>query len=181
MQPTIRRLAPGRTIDEFLGALSDGRELYALESDEDGNYHLVRAEQWRADRHTLGAYRPVEPLKSVFTQPREFLGETMGSGETPRLPERIVIGVKNCDLSGLAIQDHVFQGLPPADPHYTEAREKTVLVSCDCTDCLDACFCPVVGERPYAEQGYDINISPLTDDYLIESGERKRRVAASTT
>jgi hypothetical protein len=89
------------------------------------------------------------------------------------VPDRIVIGVKNCDLAGLRIQDHVFNDLPPGDPRYVEARERTILVSCDCTDCLDVCFCPVVGEQPYAEEGYDINISPLSDSYLIDAGSER--------
>ena len=95
-----------------------------------------------------------------------------GDANSP-LPERIVVGVKNCDLAGLKIQDHVFFGLTPEDPRYVEAREKTILVTVDCTDCLDACFCPVVGEQPHPKAGFDINISPLSNRYLIESGSER--------
>jgi len=84
--------------------------------------------------------------------------------------ERIVFGVKNCDLSSLGIYDHVFlHGVCP-DPYYAEAREKTILVSTDCSDQLDVCFCPAVGEQPYAEEGFDINIAATPDGYVIEAG-----------
>ena len=63
----------------------------------------------------------------------------------------------------------MFLGLTPSDPRYAEARETTILVTCDCTDCLEACFCPIVGEQPYAEEGYDINLTPLGEQYLIEA------------
>ncbi len=131
-------------------------------------------EAWDPDQHTLGAFRQIEPLKSIFFQPREYFGSTFDHADREPMPERIVIGVKNCDLAGLRIQDYVFggptahgrtesePGLLPGDPHFVEAREQTILVTCDCTDCLDVCFCPVVGEQPYAEKGYDINISPLS-------------------
>ena len=173
MTVTIRRLADGRTIDGFLAALGRGRQMYALQPGEAGQYHLVRADRWNAGTHTMGAFRPIEPLKSIFFQPREFLGPLLENGETAPLQERIVIGVKNCDLAGLHIQDHVFLGLPPGDPRYVEARENTVLVTCDCTDCLDVCFCPVVGQLPYAEDGFDINISPLSEQYLVETGSER--------
>jgi sulfhydrogenase subunit beta (sulfur reductase) len=174
MHPLTRKLAEGRTIDDFLAALSRGRQLYALEVGEGGQYHLVRADSWDSDRHTLGAFRPIEPLKSLLFQPREFVGLTLRNAETAPLPERIVIGVKNCDLAGLKIQDHVFLDLQPGDPRYVEAREKTILVTCDCTGCLDVCFCPVVAEQPYAEEGFDINISPLSQQqYLIDAGSQK--------
>ena len=173
MTKQTRQLADRRPIDEFLAALSRGRELYTLQPGERGQYHLVRADAWDSEKHTLGAFRPIEPLKSLLFQPREFLGSTLQNAETEPIPGRIVIGVKNCDLQGLKIQDHVFRGLPPGDPRYEECREKTILVTCDCTDCLEACFCPVLSVQPYPEEGYDINISPLSGQYLVDAGSEK--------
>ncbi len=173
MKMSTRRIADGTTIDGFLSALARGREVITLEPGENGQYHLVRSEHWESGRHTLGAFRPIEPLKSLLFQPREYFGPPLNGAEPSPLPERIVIGVKNCDLAGLKIQDHVFRGLPPGDPNYIEAREKTILVTCDCTDCLDVCFCPVLGEQPYAEKGYDINISPVAEIYLVDSGSER--------
>jgi hypothetical protein len=173
MTTAARKLAEGRSIDAFLSALSRGRDLYSLEGDEAAQYHLVRADGWHAGTHTLGSFRAIEPLKSLLFQPREFFGPVLQDAAAPPMRERLVIGVKNCDLAGLKIQDHVFLGMSPGDPRYAEAREKTILVTCDCTDCLDVCFCPVVGEQPYAEAGYDINISPLSRDYLIDAGSEK--------
>ncbi len=184
MSGTMYTIAEGRTIDEFLAALCEEREVFALQDGDDGQYHLVRDVAWDSERMTLGAYRQIEPLKSIFFPPREFFGATFGDSrpdplperpdplpERPDpLPERIVIGVKNCDLAGLGIQDHIFGNLPPGDPNFIEAREKTFVVTCDCTDCLEVCFCPIVGQKPYAESGYDINISPVSDAYLMEAG-----------
>ena len=173
MKTPPRTIAEGRTIDEFLAALSVGRELFGLQAGEGGQYHLVRAEGWDGKKLTLGGYRQIEPLKSIFFPPREFLGTAFGGKQRAPLPERIVIGVKNCDLAGLRIQDHMFRELPPGDPQYVETREKTIVVTCDCTDCLDVCFCPVVGEKPYPEKGYDINISPLSENFLIAAGSQR--------
>ena len=127
MNTAPRKIAEGHTIDGFLAAMSQGRQVFTLQAGEAGQYHLVLADTWEAERHTLGAFRPIEPLKSLLSQPREYFGPTMENAETPPIRERIVIGVKNCDLAGLKIQDHVFLGLAPGDPRYIEAREKTIL------------------------------------------------------
>jgi len=168
--------------NEFLALLCRGREVFALEkvspppgaAQERTDYRLVRAETWEPDKHTLGTYRPVEPLKGLVFRPREYLGALAAASGPPPMKERIVIGVKNCDLSALQVHDHVFLGDDPvADPFYEEAREKTILVSCDCTDALDVCFCPIVNEQPYAKKGFDINISPTPTGYLVEAGSER--------
>ena len=160
------------SLDEFLKAVCQDRILFALEKADD-EIHLVRAGAWAPDKHTIGAFRPVEPLKSLVFRPREFLGEFGKVSEIPPMRKRIAIGVKNCDLSALKIYDYVFSESEPIDPYYAQARENTLLVSCDCTDAREVCFCPVVGEQPYAKEGFDINISPTSEGYVIETGSER--------
>lgn len=162
-------IANGFKLDDVLATVSESRVVYAL-TEEDGKYRLVRAASWDPNRHTLGAYRQIEPLKSLLFRPRESLGTWQDSSTGKPLRERIVIGVKNCDLSGLAIHDHVFLNGDVADPLYADAREKTILVTADCTECLNVCFCPVVGERPYPTESFDINISPTPKGHVLETG-----------
>lgn len=166
MQWTI---ADGCSLDDVLAVVAENRVVYAL-VEADGGYRLERADRWIPKRHTLGAFRPTEPLKSLLFRPREFLGAWKDSSKRQPLPERVVFGVKNCDLSALAIHDDVFLSPDLQDPSYAEAREKTIVVSCDCTGCLDVCFCTVLGEQPYPLRGYDINISPTPQGYVLESG-----------
>ena len=115
------------SLDDVLEAIAADREVYALEGPENGQYRLVRAGAWNRDRHTLGAYRPVEPLKSLFFRPREHLGAWSDPANASPLAERIVFGVKNCDLSALEIHDHVFLNTGYTDPLYAEARELSLI------------------------------------------------------
>jgi len=153
----------------FLGTLTKGRDVFALEK-EGLRHHLVLSDRWDPARHSLAPYRPVEPLKALVFPPREFVGNIGGEAPESGSRERVVIGVKNCDLSALRIHDHVFLKTEPVDPFYARAREKTIVVSCDCTDALDVCFCPVVDEQPYAKAGYDINLAPTSRGIVVESG-----------
>ncbi len=167
----MARFLQSEKLDDFLRAVIGKREVFAHD-EEDGQYHLACSEEWDPERHVLGDYRPVEPLKALVFRPREYMGR-LAKAAAADLPERVVIGVKNCDLSSLKIHDWVFLKNSPADPFYKEAREKTLIVSCDCADCLDVCFCPAVNEQPYAKEGYDINLSPVESGYVVETGSEK--------
>ncbi|MCX6992298.1 MAG: 4Fe-4S dicluster domain-containing protein [Kiritimatiellaeota bacterium] len=159
-------------LDNFLGIIAEGRELYALERAE-SQYHLVRSDAWQAGKHTLGAFRQVEPLKALVFRPRELLGSLGGAAPDEHIPERIVIGAKNCDVAALKIHDYVFLNTAPVDPVYKEAREKTIIVSCDCTDACEVCFCPAVKEQPYPKAGFDVNLSPTDLGYVVEAGSER--------
>ena len=162
-------------LDEFLRLVCGDQPVIALEQDGD-QLHLVRSPEWDPERHVLGGYRSVEPLKSLVFRPRESLGPPAADAVSPQ----VVVGIKNCDLSALRIHDHVFRDTEPADPFYVAAREKTMLVACDCTDCREACFCTAVAEQPYPREGFDINISPMETGYLIETGSERGEALAST-
>jgi len=170
-------LLDARGLNDVLLALSEGREVYAQEGHENGSFRLSKAEKWQTGFHTLGAYRPIEPLKSLFFPAREFIGRWNSDAAPERAPhlprERIVFGVKNCDLSSLAVFDFVFLQGVAKDPYYAEAREKTILVSADCSDQADVCFCPAVGEQPWAKVGFDINIASTVGCYVLEDGSAR--------
>ena len=162
-----------RGLDDVLIALSKGREVYAPVKGENGNFRLSKSDGWRTGFHTLGEYRQTEPLKALFFPAREFVGRWKSDLLKPPMPERIVFGVKNCDLSALRVFDHVFLHGVAEDTYYAEARRKTILVSNDCTAHREVCFCPAVGEQPWAEQDFDINISETTDGAVIEAGSER--------
>ncbi len=161
-------------LESFLGAIAQGREIYALQRAA-SQYHLVRTDAWQADKHTLGAFRQVEALKALVFRPREALGSLVGATPDTSIPERIVIGVKNCDVAALKIHDYVFLNTEPVDPVYREARAKTIIVSCDCTDARDVCFCPAVREQPYPKSGFDINLAATDLGYVVETGSERGR------
>ena len=162
-----------RGLDDVLIALSEGREVYAPVKGANGNFRLSRSDEWRTGFHTLGDYRQTEPLKTLFFPAREFIGRWKNDALKAPMPERIVFGVKNCDLSALSVFDHVFMQGVAQDTYYAEARRKTILVSSDCSDHRDVCFCPAVEEQPWPERGFDINIVRTPEGVLLEDGSKR--------
>ncbi|MCK4601136.1 MAG: 4Fe-4S dicluster domain-containing protein, partial [Phycisphaerae bacterium] len=73
-----------------------------------------------------------------------------------------------CELRARNYLDKVMLEGVFDDPAYRAKRESATIISCDCVDCTDSCFCTLVGGRPFATEGYDANLTPIGDGYLLE-------------
>lgn len=164
-------LAFGET-GEFLLALARRRDLFlpALA----GTGHVLRPVDSAAGAPAL-AWNPrrlAESPKAFWFAPSRVVVRWGADG--PRAAEapgaRAVAGLKACDLAALAIVDRVFRDHEFREPAWVAARERTFVVSGDCTDCLDSCFCPLVGGRPWPERGFDLNLSPAEGGWLVDAG-----------
>jgi ferredoxin len=131
------------------------------------------------------ALRDVRPSASpkAFLQPaRERVaaysvqGEA-GAGPEPLAEPRAVAGLRGCDMKALEYLDKVFLEGDVADPFYAARRRSQFLITVDCEKIHDACFCTALGGKPYAESGFDLNLTPLGSGYLVEAGGDKGREA----
>ena len=106
---------------------------------------------------------PVCEIAAVFPEPAE--------------PEQIkpfaVFGLKDCDLRSIEILDKVFAEEEFRDPLYLSRRENMFIISSDCFELQDSCFCHLCGGQPFAQNGYDLNVSQISDGYIIEAGSQK--------
>jgi len=113
---------------------------------------------------------PLRELAAVFPQPRE--------------PERVepfaLFGLKACDLRSMEILDKVFGEREFEDPLYLARREKMLVISSDCSEPGESCFCNILEGKPYAEAGYDLNVSAVEDGFIVQAGSPKGRSFLST-
>ncbi|MFA5410967.1 MAG: 4Fe-4S dicluster domain-containing protein [Candidatus Omnitrophota bacterium] len=138
----------------------------------DYHYQCLPSEE---DPLVFNPYRAVEPLKTFFTRPHEKLTDYFTSHKNIRdIPEKTVIfGVKSCDLFGHKVQDFVFLEGVEVDALYRLRRENTIFISSDCTDFKEVCHCLAWEVLPYPQEGFDLNLSPLNDGYVVETGSKK--------
>lgn len=122
----------------------------------------------------VGEVRPFEPLKVFFSRARERVAEGF-KPEVPHSGERpfAIIGVKACDLKSLKVQDYVFKDHDYQDPFYIKARDENLIISADCTNAIDTCFCLALGIEPYPQEHFDLNLSPLKEGFAVEVGSAK--------
>jgi len=119
-------------------------------------------------------YRVIEPLKTFFTPPLAKAAEYFSQDALDTGPlKTIVFGVKSCDLAGHKIQDFVFLEGVEVDSLYRLKKENIIIISGDCTDFKEVCHCLAWDILPHPTAGFDLNLSPLNDGYLVEVGSEK--------
>jgi len=132
-----------------------------------------------SDDIVIGEVRPFEPLKLFFSRAREIVAKDFAP-DIPHAQDRplAIVGVKACDLKGMKVQDHVFLDHDYRDPFYAKNREQNLIISSDCTIAIETCFCLSLGLKPYAEEGFDINLSEVDDGFIAEIGSQKGEMLA---
>jgi heterodisulfide reductase subunit C len=106
---------------------------------------------------------PLRELAAVFPEPLE----------PKEIEPFAVFGLKDCDLRSIEILDKVFREKEFEDPFYVKRREKMFIISSDCSDPADSCFCNVLNGRPFAQSGFDLNISKVKRGFVVEAGSPK--------
>jgi ferredoxin len=153
--------------EKFLGQILKTYRIYAPQ-EVSGNlaYQVLTPEN--VNKAIYGTYRAVQPFKTFFCLPQEKVTEV-----TPHPEKTIVLGVKNCDLKAIQVLDKIFLEGDFVDPFYRERREKTLIVSSDCYQPKDTCFCTLLDNNPFPERGFDLNLSPIDNGFLLEVGSPK--------
>ncbi len=106
---------------------------------------------------------PVCELAAIFPEPAE--------------PEEVepfaVFGLKECDLRSIEILDKVFTEAEFEDPLYIKRRENMFIIASDCFEPGESCFCNFFEGKPFAQSGFDLNVSKIRDGFIIEAGSEK--------
>ncbi|NIM03391.1 hypothetical protein GTN66_04480 [bacterium] len=153
--------------ENFLGQISKTYLIYApQEFYGELAYQLLAPEN--VSKTIYNTYRAVQPLKTFFSLPQERVTE-----ETTQAGKTIVLGVKNCDLKAISVMDKIFLEGEFVDPFYKERRDKTLIVSSDCYQPKDTCFCALLDNNPFPEAGFDLNLSQIDSVFLLEVGSPK--------
>lgn len=87
-----------------------------------------------------------------------------------------VFGLKQCDLRGMTILDCVFREEEFLDPGYVQRREAMFILSSDCMYPAESCCCGLFGGQVYPTEGFDLNVSKITDGFLIQIGSDRGRL-----
>ena len=153
--------------ENFLGQILRSYRIYApQEVYDDLAYQVLTPEN--VNKTVYGTYRAVQPFKTFFSLPQEKVTEV-----TPQAERTIVLGVKNCDLKAHSVMDKIFLEGDFVDPFYKKRRETTLIISSDCYQPKDTCFCTLLDNNPFPERDFDLNVSPIDDGFLLEVGSPK--------
>jgi ferredoxin len=84
------------------------------------------------------------------------------------------IGVRPCELRAIAVQDRVLTAGDYTDPDYAERRQQVFIVTVQCTQAGNTCFCASMGAGPRARDGFDLAITEIIaaerHEFVVETG-----------
>ena len=160
---------------DFLGVLTQDFEVYGTIEQED-RLTFEGLDSENVKLVTLRTVRCYESPKALLFPTTEKIAEysTSAGGQLPiEQPRRVIVGLRQCDVTAVQALDKVFLEGDYVDPFYKARRESTLLLSTDCADAAESCFCTLIGGKPYPTEGFDINFSPLADGYIAEVGSER--------
>jgi len=164
-------LLSNTSLASFYSQLSQfGETYYPRALGRHATYEIWRDEEIPAEEllAALMAVRPVEPLKEFFLTSREQVS-SFPQLFSRQIKPKVIVGAKDCDIRSLIeIQDNVYLKGVIEDPFYKERREKYLIVTVDCPEPVDTCFCSQIGGKPYSTWGGDINISFGETDIVLD-------------
>ncbi|MDD5528771.1 MAG: 4Fe-4S dicluster domain-containing protein [bacterium] len=112
-------------------------------------------------------FRTVEPMKHFFMRAKEIVAK-FGEPLDKEISPQVIIGARRCDLQALKVYDKVFLEGEVVDPFYKERREKTTIISVDCEEPTETCFCNIMGLEPWSDKDSDINFTPIKKGYIVD-------------
>jgi sulfhydrogenase subunit beta (sulfur reductase) len=117
--------------------------------------------------------RACTPVKEFLFPLRELAAVFPEPVQTEQAKPFAVFGLKDCDLRSIEILDKVFLEEEFKDPSYIARRENMFIVASDCFEPGESCFCNIMEGQPFAESGFDLNISQVRDGFIVEAGSDK--------
>lgn len=140
---------------------------YRLEPRSDGAWfgYAVGPHSWKRFLHP--------PVLRLFSARRRDGGLAI-EPETDRPPRLALVGVRPCEIAGLARLDRVMAQGPFVDPAYAARRAATFILAVQCGAPSGTCFCRSMGTGPRADDGFDIALTEIVEPgrhvFVAEAG-----------
>jgi ferredoxin len=136
-----------------------------------GGYQLRRRDDQAAFGHSAGP----QSWKRFLHPPRELLWSASRDGFTAANGDHssdklAFLGVRPCDLRAIQIQDQVLGAPRHPGSGYARRRDSVFIIAVNCTEPGETCFCTSMGAGPGAGPGYDMLLTELDDQFVVEAG-----------
>ncbi len=83
----------------------------------------------------------------------------------------IILGIHPCDVHAILRLDKFFSN-EFQDVYYQNRRKNAVLIALNCVEPSDFSFCSSMGTGPFLDEGYDILLTDIGTEYLLEIGSK---------
>lgn len=131
------------------------------------NAKLVTMRPARSCQSAKALLYPVAQKVAVYSTAGAVEAEPVGA------PKRVLVGLRQCDLAAIHMLDRVMLEGEYVDTFYKARRDAATLISTDCLAAAPSCFCTMIEGQPWPTKYFDLNLSPLKDGHVVETGSSK--------
>jgi ferredoxin len=173
--PTVR---DGAIVYDDLDSAADLPIGWTDEQDG-GHYRLARRDDEARFGYAVGPHSWKQflfPAHVRLWKARRENGSFEIEEEPPPDRPLALVGVRACELQGIAIQDRVFLEGRYVDRDYAARRRDAFVVAVNCFEPGGTCFCVSMGTGPEAKAGYDLALTEILDGehrFLAEAGTQR--------
>lgn len=117
-------------------------------------------------------------IKEYFLPDSEALFSLTGDVNHPSFSvdkdseEILIFGLRSCDTSAVSLLDKFFKRTFE-DDFYFRKRNSCLLINLACPQLWEDCFCNATRSGPVLEEGFDLQLVPLEDRFLLQVGSEK--------
>jgi ferredoxin len=154
----------------FLDAVAGEMELYIPEKSGE---HYIYKKYDSSKEVKSNNIRACTPVKEFLFPLHEVAATFPKSGEPKKITPFAVFGLKDCDIKSIKILDKIFAEDEFQDTLYMSRREKMFIISTDCIDPGQSCFCNLFDGKGFSHDGFDLNVAKIKDGFIIEAGSKK--------
>jgi len=173
--PTVR---DGAIVYEDLASAAE-LPIGWTDTQEAGRYRLERRDDEARFGYAVGPHSWKQfllPPKIRLWSAERRDGSFEIAEETPEDAPLAMIGVRSCELHGIAIQDRVLITGKYSDHDYVARRDGAFIVAANCYEPAGTCFCVSMGTGPKAEANFDLALTEILEDghrFLVEIGSER--------
>lgn len=176
----IYKVITKNEFEKFINGLIDENQTFGpRQVDEDINGKPVYQfrEVHSFDEMDLDYTVTYSSVKNFFLPFREVLSRYTFQGDDweqsleYRVNPRVIVGLRPCDINGLAILDKIFKKGAFPSPYYLARRNNTFLIGMD-HEPLEDCFCESLNHH-VVRHGFNLFCSDLGDRYYLSIDSSK--------
>src|SRR4030042_4981735 len=155
----------------LLDAVAEKMELYVPKKSGE-HYIYIKYDPSSNKAVEFNNIRTCTPIKEFLFPLCELAAVFPEDLEPEDIKPFAVFGLKDCDLRSIEVLDKVFLEEEFEDPFYVARRQKMFIISSDCFEPGESCFCNVLDGQPYSESGFDLDVSQVKHGFIIEAGSQ---------
>lgn len=141
---------------------------------EGGYYRLKRRDDqalfgYAVGPHSWKKYLDPSQLRLWAATRENGQFRILGQAEPPK-QRYAFLGVRACDLGAIGVQDRILLQDKYKDPVYNDRRDGLFIVAVQCTQAAATCFCASMKTGPRSKKGFDLALTELGNEFLVEVG-----------